>query len=103
MMERRSDQRIPVRIEIRFFYGKMFYSGTVSDISKKGMFINTADCVPPNYKIVIIIPYKNDLLTVNSRVSRLRQNSGCFDGMGIEVLHPKNNYIEFVESLRPIS
>lgn len=103
MIEKRSDQRIPVSIEIRFFYGKMFYSGTVSDISKKGMFINTAECIPPNYRIVIIIPYKNDLLTVNSSVSRLRQNSGHFDGMGIEILHPKNNYIEFVDSLRVVT
>ncbi len=103
MIEKRADQRIPVSIEVRYFYGKMFYSGTISDISKKGMFINTAECIPPNYKIVIIIPYKNDLLTVNSRVSRLRQNSGCFDGMGIEILHSKNNYIEFVDSLITIS
>jgi len=102
-MEKRTDQRIPVSVEIRFFHGRMFYSGTLSDISKKGMFISTVECIPPDFRTVIIIPYKDDLLTVNSRVSRLRQNSGCFTGMGIEILHSKNRYLEFIDSLTAVT
>jgi len=99
MSEKRAHQRISVYIELRYFFGKMFYSGTASDISKKGMFITTAECIPPGSETVLIIPCKGDLLIANSRVIRLRQKNSCFDGMGIEISHPKNNYIEFVNSL----
>jgi len=103
MMEKRADPRSSASIGVRFFYGNMFYSGTITDISKKGMFINTTDCMPRDFNIVILIHYKNDIVSVNSRVVRLRQNYNRFDGMGIEIIHPKKNYLEFVESLRTIS
>lgn len=102
-MERRADKRIPVNVEVRFFYAKMFYSGTIAEISRTGMLINTGDCVPPESKVVVIVRTEDEeLLIFHGRVSRLRQIDGRFDAMGIEVLKPVNKYKEFVDSLSTV-
>ncbi len=40
-MERRSYPRMSTKIDARFFYGNLFYSGTVSNISQLILFFDT--------------------------------------------------------------
>jgi hypothetical protein len=101
-MEKRTYERMPVEIDARFFCGKMFYSGTVFNLSAEGMHINTKKCFPSGTSVVIIICNGKDLLQVNTKVKRLTRTDGSYCGMGIEILNPSKNYLDYLDSLRPV-
>jgi hypothetical protein len=100
LIERRAYRRIPTKIDTRFFYGNLFYTGTVLNLSEKGMFINTRRYLPPESILVVIIHIDNELMKVIATVKRsVRNNSDC-DGMGVELLRPSVGYVEFVKSIK---
>jgi hypothetical protein len=53
--DRRSHERIPARIQTRFFCGSRIYAGDITDISEKGMFVRTEMRLPVNSRIDIMI------------------------------------------------
>jgi hypothetical protein len=97
--EKRAFKRINAKIDARFFYGNIFYSGTVLNISEKGMFINTKRCLPSDSMFVIIIREENALLKVIAKVRRSSAGSSS-DGMGVELLRPSADYMEFINRLQ---
>ncbi len=101
-MEKRTYDRMPVGIDARFFCGKMFYSGTVFNLSAEGMHISTKKCFPLGTSIVVIFCHGKDLLQVNTKVKRLTRTNGCYCGMGIEILKPSKKYLNYVDSLSPV-
>jgi hypothetical protein len=98
-MGKRTCVKIPLEIDARFFCGKMFYSGTVFNLSTESMHINTKSCFPSGTSFVIIIRNGKDLLQVITRVKRLTRTNGYYDGMDVEILNPSINYLEYVNSL----
>ena len=98
-IEKRSHERVHTNMDIRFYCGTIFYSGTAMNISPGGMFIKTVNCLPMTSGIVIIIRDDNTLLQVISKVKRLNTIKNHIDGMGIEVVNPSNIYRNFVSSL----
>jgi len=99
-MEKRAHPRIPTKIDARFFYGNLFYSGTVSNISQKGMFVNTRRLLPTGSIFVILIRAENQLLKVVARVKRNIRENGSHDGMGVELLSPSAPYMDLVSGLQ---
>ncbi len=99
-MEKRNYQRISTAVDARFLYGDMFYSGTIMNLSEKGMFMRTRICLPFNCLFEIIINKKDVLIKVNVRVKRVTKINGYYDGMGVEILNPQKEYLEFIDSLR---
>lgn len=98
--EKRAFKRIAANIDARFFSGNIFYSGTVLNISEKGMFINTKRCLPADSMFVIIIREENTLLKVIAKVRRSTlAGDGC-DGMGVELLSPSADYMKFIHRLK---
>ncbi|KPK02009.1 MAG: hypothetical protein AMK71_03755 [Nitrospira bacterium SG8_35_4] len=98
--EKRAFKRINANIDARFFYGNIFYSGTVLNISEKGMFINTKRFLPSDSMFVIIIREGNALLKVIAKVRRYSVDSGSFYGMGVELLSPSADYVKFINRLK---
>ncbi len=97
-IEKRAYKRVRTNIDVRFYCGNIFYSGTAINISRSGLLIKTGNCLPITSGIVIIIRNDNTLLQVISRVRRLNTIEGHLDGMGIEILNPSNIYRNFVNS-----
>ena len=101
-MERRSGKRIKASIDARFFYGNLFYSGTVLDLSEKGMYINTRRCLPFESMFIILIQLENGILKVIARVKRnVMTDSNC-GGLGVELLSPSEDYQHFIKGLKKI-
>jgi hypothetical protein len=98
-MEKRASTRIAAKIDTRFFYGKMFYAGTVVNLSERGMFVHTERCLPAASEFLVIIKNKRELLKISAKVKRVTKTKDCFDGMGIELLNPPERYLEFIEGL----
>jgi hypothetical protein len=101
-MEKGTCEKIPVKIDARFFCGDMFYSGTISNLSTEDMHINTKRCFPLGTRFVTIIRNGKDLLQVNTKVKGLTLTKGCYDGMDVEILNQSKNYLDYVNSLSPV-
>jgi hypothetical protein len=97
-MEKRAFERIPVSVQANFFYGKTMYSGMVTNISQKGMYIKIDVCPHFESKFELLLPFKDEVLKVPVEVSRsVKIDDACY-GMGVEVLNSSQDYLEFVES-----
>ena len=100
VMERRAFERIPSDVEARFFYGNMFYAGKITDLSEKGMFVNTKKCFPPDTLFLVMVCENNRVLKMSVKVKRFIRTNGCNDGMGLEIISPSADYIHYVDGLK---
>jgi len=100
-MERRALKRIPSDIKAHFFCDDTDYFGTITDISENGMHIKTDKISFPIESLVgIIIEIKTMLLKVPVKICRLSKSGDVYDGMGVRVLHPVHEYLEYVKTLK---
>jgi hypothetical protein len=99
-MKRRTFKRIPLKIQIKFFSGKTEYSGTMMNFSEKGMFISTEVNFPLNAYLEIFIPVKDDVLKVFAEVRNLKKLDDFYNGIGVQLIDPPQNYKEFIDSLK---
>ncbi len=99
LMEKRNSKRIQTKIDARFFYGNMFYSGTVLNVSEKGMFINTKRFLPDDSMFVVIVRSNHNYFKVIAKVKRSQKFSDVSDGMGVELLSPSSEYLKFINNL----
>jgi len=99
-MERRAAERVAANIDARFLCSNVFYSGTVLNLSEKGMFIRTRKYFPSNTGFMVVIRSDDDLLKVMVRVKRIIMGDANDDGMGVEIVQPDADYLEFVNRLK---
>ncbi len=99
--EKRAFKRVSVEEEISISYGNMFYSGTVFNLSQKGMFISTKKCFSLDSTSVIFFSQKNNYMKLFSKIKRVTELNGNQNGIGIELLSYPQVYLEFMEALRP--
>jgi len=99
-MQNRAFERISADLQANFFCGNTMYSGTVTNLSENGMFVKTRMCFPFDSNLELLIPLKEEVLKVPIKVSRIEKTEDFYDGMGVEVLSPCQNYSEFVNRLK---
>lgn len=100
-MARRATWRIPIRLNVILSSGSRVCPGTVTNLSEKGMFI-CAEVIgfTEESKFDISIPLKEgEVLRVPGKPVRLSKTNGSCNGMGIELIDPPQNYLNFVENL----
>lgn len=76
-----------------------YYSGNLTNISERGMFISTPICFPLESRLNILIPSDKEMLNIPVRVRWIRKSQDKYDGIGVEVLEPTNKYLEFVSCI----
>ena len=101
-MEKRSFERIDADVDVRFSYGYIFYTGNITNLSERGLFIRTKNCLPDNSLILIMYRVEDELLKILARVKRSIKSNRYNDGMGIEVLNPQSKYHDFVNNMKSI-
>jgi hypothetical protein len=100
-MERRALKRIPSDVKTHFFCNDTDYLGTITDISEIGMYIKTDKISFPIESLVnIIIEIKTLLLKVPVKICRLSKSGDVYDGIGVRVLYPVHEYLEYVKTLK---
>jgi hypothetical protein len=117
-MEKRAYNRIPVSIKIRYLewrigFFKNQYTGTIKNITEKGMFISTNYDVPLDSIIEVCIPVKKKIFGISIKKKifcitanlisivwggELSKDSNV--GIGIKLSNPPKEYLEFVGSLK---
>jgi hypothetical protein len=67
------------------------------------MCIETDCFIPLNSKIELLIPVKKNVLSVQVRVKGHLRTAYQHDVMNVEVLKPSREYLDFVNSINPVS
>jgi len=106
--ERRAYDRVPTRMEARFFCGNRYYAGKITDVSEQGMFINTDIRLPINYSFEIMMLINDQVTRVPVTVRRTvessyRSNNFSSGGMGVELMKSPTQYLTYVSSLKSAS
>ena len=99
-MEKRAFERIPLKIQVKFFSDKTGYTGTMMNFSEKGIYISTEVNFPLKTQFQILIPVKEEVIKVFAEVRNFTKSGHVYNGIGIELINPSQNYIEFINSLR---
>ena len=100
-MQRRAFERVSSSIEVKFFCSGTDYNGIITNLSENGMFISTRKmCFPFDSQFEIHLPLKNEVMNVAVRVSRITKSADIFDGIGVELINPSREYLEFIKKLR---
>lgn len=96
----RTFDRIPVLVDVEINYKENVYTGTLMNISESGMFIRTNKIPSPlQSQIEISVPLKGEMIRVSGKLVREENIRGYYNGIGVEVLNPPQNYIDFIDSL----
>jgi hypothetical protein len=96
----RTVDRIPVLIDVKINYDKSVYLGTLMNISESGMFIRT-NKMPSQLQsqIEISILLNEEVICVSGKLVREENIRGYYNGIGVEVLNPPQNYMDFIDNL----
>ena len=100
--EKRKCERKLVRERVIYSFGNVFYSGNLLNVSKEGMFVETAYCLPVDARLTVIMKNHNIFLNLIVKVKRLVRNSGLYKGMGLQLTDQQRSYVEYVDSLEPL-
>jgi hypothetical protein len=83
------------KVDIRFFYGNLIYSGTALNLSKDGMSVRSQISLPVNYRFDILMRLEDSVLTVPVKIKNITGTE-----MDVEIVYPPKEYLEFVNALR---
>jgi len=104
-MEKRQFQRLPVNLQSRLFYGNMVYTGVVTNLSESGMFISTKVSFPMDSVFIAVILLNEHTMQVPIKIRRTvrsgdHSGSPEDNGIGVGLLDPSREYLDFVSSTR---
>ena len=99
----RTFDRIPVLIDVEISYNNVAVTGTLINISEHGMFIRTNRMPSPlQSQIEITIPLKEEAIHVSGKLVREENIRGYYNGIGVEVSYPPQNYLDFIDNLMTV-
>ncbi|NOZ69284.1 MAG: PilZ domain-containing protein [Deferribacteres bacterium] len=99
--ERRACRRIPANLQARLFYGNLIYTGTVTNLSEKGMFISTKVRFPVNSVCIMLVLVNGQVVKIPVKVRRTAAREGAYSpdsGMGVELVNAPQNYLDYVSA-----
>jgi Tfp pilus assembly protein PilZ len=97
--EKRSYERFHTSLDARLFYGKLIYAGKITDLSQKGMFINTKVEFPVNSKFMLVVLLEGRTVKIPIKVIRTSKtdiNNDPESGIGVELLDTPGLYLDFI-------
>ena len=110
--EKRAHERIPLDMEIIIFKFNTTYSGTLRNIAKNGMYIETEKKplhsnskldlhLTYKAKLKIFITFKNNIFEVPVLVKRLVEDGSPSIGMGVMLVNWSRLYWDFLDCINP--
>ena len=86
---------------VKFHACDMDYTGTVSNLSEKGMLISVKEIhFPFKLRFTIVVPLDEKVLHLPATLSRITTSPDFRDAIGVELLNPCRDYMEFIDSLK---
>ncbi len=100
-MSKRPFHKIRSNLKIKFFCSHSFCAGTLTDLSEKGMLIETKMTIPFDRIFDVVICLRERLIRVHVRFRKLIGNNKSYDIMAVDVLNPQKDYLEFINDISP--
>ncbi len=94
-MEKRTFERIPANLYVNLQFNGLVHEGIITNISKKGMCINSKVCIPDKLKLDVLIPWREKLLKVPVKIGWLIETDETYK-IGAELLNSPKTYLEIV-------
>ncbi len=98
-MNRRAFKRTETHLPVKYFCESSIYTGTIKNISENGMCIFTSNFLPCSNSLEIHMPLQEEVSQLYVKIRRIEKVNDSELYVGIEVINPPKNYIDFVESL----
>jgi hypothetical protein len=99
-MKKRAYERISVDMKTDFFWSDQLNVGAVANLSENGLLVRTDACPPLRAKFDLNLPVEGDILKIPVKVRRLVENDQDTEAIGVEILDPSEEYLNFVSTLR---
>ncbi|MBI5664591.1 MAG: PilZ domain-containing protein [Nitrospirae bacterium] len=109
-LKKRAYERIRVNIQVNYFFNNEGHSGTLTDLSINGMYIEADESLPFKSKTdslnpfksycIVYVPFREGKLKLIVKVRRVVKADEDYSGMGVELVNPPPDYLEFVSSIR---
>ena len=100
-MGKRTYERIPLNVEVRFNNCNTAYAGITANLSRNGILINAKDmCFPFESEFEILIYLQDEILNIPVKLARIQMSPQGYDGLGIKLIDPPQKYLDFIDSHR---
>jgi desulfoferrodoxin (superoxide reductase-like protein) len=99
-MKKRAVERISANLKAEFFWSDKINSGHVLDLSENGFLIKTDLCPAIKAKFDLNINLPDDILKIPVKVRRIIKNDNNYDAIGVEIVNPPEEYLQYVDTLR---
>ncbi len=99
--EKRACRRIHANLQARLFYGNLIYTGTVTNLSEKGMFIRTKVQFPVNSVCITLVLVNEQVVKIPVKVKRTAAPESEYStdcGIGVELVNAPQNYLDYVSA-----
>lgn len=99
-MNKRASERLLSNIKVKFSCCHIDYDGVVTNISESGMFISTTGMnFPFESKLEILMSTGHRVLKIPVEVTRMIKSADLYDCIGVRLINPSQDYMEFVSNL----
>jgi len=96
--DKREFRRFETRLQISLFYGHLVYSGIVTNISERGMFISTKRRFPVDSMLVTSLIGDEPIqvpVQIKRMVSPVNTRDAGEYGIGVHILRGSSDYLDF--------
>ena len=95
-MGKRGLNRVSANLPVDFYWGSHLYEGAVTNISGKGMYIESEICPASGSDIEVALIVGDEVFNISGKVKRTDNSNGSSGGIGVELLTPSMSYRKFV-------
>jgi hypothetical protein len=98
-MEKRNFKRIPANLILKFPSCNTFNSGTLTNLSANGMYIEADVCFPIKSRFNVLVQLRDEILMVPVKIVRIVKSGNFYQGLGVKILKQPKKYLELLMKL----
>ncbi len=99
-MEKRAFVRIEANLKVQLNCNNSDVPGTITNLSKRGMFLKTTEIAYPiDFEFDICLLLNNEKLKIPVSLRRIIMSPDSYHGLGIEIIDPPQKYLDYIEGL----
>lgn len=98
-MGERAFERVQEKIRVDFYYNNEMYEGTVTNLSRNGLQIDSEMCPPFESNLEVVLILGDEVFNLPGKVKRLINTNELNSSMGVELSVPSQGYCKFVSTV----
>jgi hypothetical protein len=99
-MKARNSERINTNLDVNYFCCNELKSGIITNLSEKDIYMKTKPCFPCNAIFDVLIPIKEEVLSIPVKIFRIDKEANDYVGMELKLVEQNEKYLNFVNTLK---